>query len=238
MQRDVFIIMDIEYLKNRVKNSSRFYRWYHAFNYYRLRFSPSVRGKGNKIINKAFCRRLSFDIVGNNNYIEIGTGTVVTDTKIYIRGNNHRLTIGYGSHFKKGELWFEDVNNEIYIGNKVSVEEAHIAVTGINRRIIIGDDCMLSNQVTLRTGDSHCITDNSTGEKINQEKDIVLEEHVWLGNGVTVLKGVTMGKNSIAGTKSLVTTDISSNCLCAGIPAKIIRTDINWDRKRFVHNSR
>lgn len=230
--------MDINRLKEKIRNNYRLYRWYNAFIYYQEHFSRDIRGKGNKIVNHAFCRHLSFDIIGNNNYVQIGTGAVVTDTKIYIRGNNHRLIIEGDSHFKKGELWFEDEGNEIRIGSKVSVEEAHVAATGLSTRIIIGDDCMLSNQVTLRTGDSHCIIDNKNGEKINPEKDIILEEHVWLGNGATVLKGVTMGKNSIAGTKALVTSDIPSGCLCAGIPAKIVRTDINWDRRRFISDNR
>ena len=46
---------------------------------------------------------------------------------------------------------------------------------------------------------------------------------MWLGTGVTILKGITIGKNSIIGAQSLVNKDIPADVIAAGVPCKIIR---------------
>jgi len=51
----------------------------------------------------------------------------------------------------------------------------------------------------------------------------VLEENVWLATGVTVLAGVTIGRNSIIAAGSVVTKDIPSNVIAAGVPAKVVK---------------
>lgn len=46
---------------------------------------------------------------------------------------------------------------------------------------------------------------------------------MWLGYGVIVMKGVTIGENSIIGMNSVVTKDIPANSIAAGSPAKVIK---------------
>ncbi|HYP87619.1 MAG TPA: DapH/DapD/GlmU-related protein, partial [Polyangiaceae bacterium] len=52
---------------------------------------------------------------------------------------------------------------------------------------------------------------------------VILEENVWLAARVIVLPGVTIGKNTVVGAGSVVTKDLPSDVLAAGIPAKVIR---------------
>ncbi|OGT51115.1 MAG: hypothetical protein A3E84_04705 [Gammaproteobacteria bacterium RIFCSPHIGHO2_12_FULL_42_13] len=47
---------------------------------------------------------------------------------------------------------------------------------------------------------------------------------------VTILKGVTIGNGSIVAANSVVTKSIPENCIAAGNPAKVIRTNIHWER--------
>ena len=47
--------------------------------------------------------------------------------------------------------------------------------------------------------------------------------NVWIGYGACVLRGVSVGDNSIVGTNSVVTKDVPANAVVAGIPARIIR---------------
>ena len=49
---------------------------------------------------------------------------------------------------------------------------------------------------------------------------VVIEDNVWIGDKVTILGGVTIGDNAIIGANSVVTHDIPSNCMAAGMPAK------------------
>ena len=53
---------------------------------------------------------------------------------------------------------------------------------------------------------------------------VVIEDDVWLGLNVVVLKGVTIGRGSVIGANSLVTRSIPAGVVAAGSPAKVIRT--------------
>ena len=63
-------------------------------------------------------------------------------------------------------------------------------------------------------------------------KDVVIGDHVWLCNGVNVLKGASIGSDSVVGTQSVVTKDICPNSITCGNPAKVVKTGIRWDTKR------
>ena len=191
-----------------------------------------IKGENNRISNLGFSINVSFDIQGNNNEIVIGKQTFLKNTKIFIQGNNHKLILGENCTFC-GELWFEDEYCEIHIGDNTTVEQAHVAVTEPYSKIVIGNDCMLSNEIQIRTGDSHSIIDNFSGKRINAAKDVVLKNHVWVGARAIILKGVTIGDNSIIGTSAVVTKDVQANTIVAGNPAKQIKSDVNWLRQRI-----
>ena len=98
-----------------------------------------------------------------------------------------------------------------------------------NLHVNIGDDCMFATDVCLRTTDAHAIYDVDTKEVQNPGKSINIGNHVWLGLGVTVLKGVNIADNCVIGTRSTVTKDCATpNSIYAGLPAKMIKTGINW----------
>lgn len=54
--------------------------------------------------------------------------------------------------------------------------------------------------------------------------DIILEDNVWLATGVTVMAGVTIGRDSVVAAGSVVTKNIPCGVLAGGVPAKVIRT--------------
>lgn len=56
---------------------------------------------------------------------------------------------------------------------------------------------------------------------------VVIEDNVWIGEFARICKGVTIGRNSIIGANSVVTKDVPANCIVAGNPARIIKTDID-----------
>ena len=132
------------------------------------------------------------------------------------------------------DLWIEDNNNKIVIGDNVYIGGAHLAVTGTDKQISIGKNCMLSDGIVMRTGDSHAIIDVNTNQKINHEADICIDDHVWITQNATILKGTVISKDSVVGTGAIVSGNYGCNCLIAGVPAKVVKEGISWSNKRFV----
>lgn len=55
-------------------------------------------------------------------------------------------------------------------------------------------------------------------------KDIVIGDNVWIGHGVYIMPGVTIGNNSIIGAKAVVTKSIPADSIAVGIPAKVVKS--------------
>lgn len=60
---------------------------------------------------------------------------------------------------------------------------------------------------------------------------IVVGDNVFIGNNVIILPGVTIGDNVVIGAGSVVTKDIPSNCVCAGVPARVIKSIDDYAEK-------
>lgn len=63
--------------------------------------------------------------------------------------------------------------------------------------------------------------------KYSSHKPIIIQDNVWIGERARICKGVTIGKNSVIGANSVVTKDIPANCIAAGNPARVVKTDID-----------
>ena len=88
--------------------------------------------------------------------------------------------------------------------------------------IFIGDDCMIGPGCNLATS-IHPISPRLRRHKLQYNKPIHIGNNVWLGAGVTVLPGITVGDNAIIGAGSVVTKDVPANAIVAGNPAHLIR---------------
>ncbi len=69
--------------------------------------------------------------------------------------------------------------------------------------------------------------DDSKLWKHSANAPIIIGENCWIGANVRICKGVTIGDNSIVAACSVVTKDVPANCIVAGNPAKIVKTDID-----------
>lgn len=92
--------------------------------------------------------------------------------------------------------------------------------------------CFLQELIYVMATRIH-IVDIKTGNRINYAKDILIDDHVWLGNHVQILKGVKIGTNSVLSIGSIVTKDIPINSVAVGIPAKVVKCNVNWLRDRI-----
>lgn len=78
----------------------------------------------------------------------------------------------------------------------------------------------------VRCGANTLLTDtdwHTDDPRAGKDSAIIIDDNVWLGYDVKVLKGVHIGKNSMIGAGSIVTKDIPANVIAAGNPCKIIK---------------
>lgn len=106
-----------------------------------------------------------------------------------------------------------------------------IRVVCKNSSFECGDDCMFSDGILIQTTDQHGLVDLESGTIFNAAERIVkLENHVWVGRNATILSDVNVGEGSVIGACSVVTSDIPSMAVAAGVPAKVTRTNTTWSR--------
>lgn len=157
-----------------------------------------------------------------------------------ILGERH-ISIGNNCIFRNGlRLEVVDPQSDIVIdiGDNVNIEQnVHIIGRG---RISIG------NNVSLTAGCSivdvvHPLQQPSSGKSYatvidNKRYDVSIGDYTMIGIGAHISPGVTIGKGCVIGAHAVVTKDIPDYCVCAGIPAKIIKRYNNDDNVWEVVN--
>lgn len=113
---------------------------------------------------------------------------------------------------------------KIIIGNCTGISGGAICAAD---SIEIGSRCLIGANVTISDTDFHTINPIGRHDDSNLQgvavSPIFIEDDVFIGAGVTILKGVRVGRNSVVGAGSVVTKDIPPNSIVAGNPAKVLR---------------
>lgn len=191
--------------------------------------------EGNNIIEcKGKIFGLKINIKGGKNRIKInGKVALNKKTTISIVGNDNIIVFDEGSSVSEGcRIRIEGNNNKLVIGERTSLVNVFFSMGDNNTDIEIGKDCLFSADVAFRNWDNHSIVMADMPDKrICKGKSIFVEDHVWIGNGVTVLKGVRIGHDSIIGTMSVVPADVPSNSVAVGNPARVVKNGVSWNVK-------
>ena len=87
--------------------------------------------------------------------------------------------------------------------------------------ISIGVGCMLAMHTSINDADWHDLQHRIFAP--GETAPVVLEQNVWLGEGTLVLKGVTIGENTVVGAGSMVSRSLPANVVAAGNPARVIK---------------
>lgn len=166
------------------------------------------KGKGNVIRFRMGSRFSgSIHIEGDGNLIDIGEHTHIRG-RILVKGNNQRVVIG---------------------DHTTSVEVRLLCSEGCD--IIIGRWCMFSRKIEVRTTDAHSVVDRQTYQRLNPASSVTIGDHVWVGLGAVINKGSSVPSDCIVGAMSFVNRPFEEEgVILAGIPAKVIRTGITWNR--------
>ena len=87
------------------------------------------------------------------------------------------------------------------------------------KSITIGNNVRVGANVTIMDGDAH-----QDDPRAGKNSPVVIGDYVWVGSNALILKGVTIGRNSLIGAGSVVTKNIPANVVAAGNPCRVIRS--------------
>jgi acetyltransferase-like isoleucine patch superfamily enzyme len=153
---------------------------------------------------------------GKNLKIIGGLPLIMGDLKIIMGGN---CTL-HGTTTLSAAKVFDDPT--LRIGNNTYLGYALEIYTGCD--ITIGNNVMISNNVILISYDGHPTIPSERHGVAPQEssKPIVIEDNVWIGAKCSIMKGVTIGKNSVIGAGSVVTKNVPPDSFAVGNPVRVI----------------
>jgi len=150
----------------------------------------------------------------------VGPGARVRGWPV-VENEGGRIVIGsrfcVWSHLGRVEL-YAGPGATLAIGNDVFVN--HGTVLSASCGITLGDRVNVAPRCTLLDNDFH---GTDTRDAAPRMAPIVLEDDVWLGTGVIVLRGVTIGRGSVVAAGAVVTRDVPPGVLAGGVPARVLR---------------
>jgi acetyltransferase-like isoleucine patch superfamily enzyme len=120
-------------------------------------------------------------------------------------------------------------------GSKIRVHEGRVSIGAKSvlgqectisayQHVSIGRECIIADRVMLIDFD-HGVTDVERPIRSQgiYKRDVTVGHNVWMGYGACVLRGVSIGENSVVGTSAVVTRTVPANAVIAGVPARVIR---------------
>lgn len=159
---------------------------------------------------------------------------------IYIRGKKHLqhgvgFTTGYGCRF---DLEGEGIT--LKFGDNCRMND-YVHITAY-QQVTFGNDCLLASKIYI--SDTSHGEYNLTGAEYGPDvppndrelfcEPIKIGNNVWIGESVSILKGVSIGDGCIIGANSVVTKSIPEGCIVVGNPAKVIKKwnkdTLTWER--------
>jgi acetyltransferase-like isoleucine patch superfamily enzyme len=136
-------------------------------------------------------------------------------------GRNATVTLGRWSWLGHG-CKVRAHEGEVSIGAK-SVLGQECTISAF-QHVSIGRECIVADRVMMIDFDHGMVeVERPIREQGIYKRDVDVGHNVWIGYGACVLRGVTVGNNSVIGTSSVVTADVPDDAVVAGIPARVIR---------------
>ncbi|MFM4712369.1 hypothetical protein ACEUEC_13640 [Aeromonas veronii] len=187
---------------------------------------------GNKIVfNKKIDTSVNIRFTGKNNTLVVSDDASPSDLLINFDCDNGRCEIGRTRgrfNIRIGQ------DSTVIICDDVSTTQRCFISAAEGSTVNIGKDCMISVGVSIRTDDSHAIFDVESGLRINISQDVIIGNHVWIGQEVAILGGTSIGDGSVIGFRSVVKGKIENNCIAVGIPSRVVRKNIAWERPHLT----
>lgn len=172
-------------------------------------------------------RRYKYDFLSNNgnvdgNYadhqpvLQNGKGRIIC-------GNNVNFGVINSPFFYNSYCYIEarTPDSSIIFGDNVHINNACSFIS--ESKITIGNNVLIGFNCQMADSDFHDLNKNNRLQTDPSPLEIVIGDNVFIGNNVTVLKGVSIGENSVIANGALVTKSFPENVVIGGVPANILR---------------
>jgi len=143
-----------------------------------------------------------------------------------------RISVGEGTTFgfvEDADFWTSyeflnprNVDSKISIGKNCQICNRFTAVSE-GEGIEIGDNVLVGSSVTVLDSDFHEIDPEKRIGGTPKTGKVVIGDNVWIGDRVMILKGTTIGKNSVVAAGAVVSGEFPANVVIGGVPAQVIR---------------
>ncbi len=151
--------------------------------------------------------------------------TIMKPWYVHISGAN--ITIGRcftaiaepGQRVEIGVWGRHDGEGRVHIGDCVLMSPG--SRISASDEVTIGNGVMMANGSYVTDSDWHTIYDRTVRDE--RVLPVAIGDNVWLGDHATVLKGVSIGANSVVAARAVVTRDVPANVVVAGNPAKVVK---------------
>jgi len=143
--------------------------------------------------------------------------------KLYVRTGGRLIIRDYNEIGRGSLIWIleggciEFKGNSYTAGNNMIISK---------NRVTIGRNCQIAFGVTISDHDFHKTYTN--GVQNIETSPVVIGDGVWIGMNAIILKGVTIGNGAIVAAGSIVTRDIPPRAMVAGVPAKVIKSEVEY----------
>lgn len=163
-----------------------------------------------------------------DNKVIFGDSFKSNSLEIAINGKNNVIRFGANVKFQ-GKIIVYGNKINVEIGQNTTTESVYILCRDAG--VKIGKNCMFSRDIEIRSSDTHKIFINNERTPYNRAEEVIIGDHVWIAAKAFVSKGSHIPSGSIVGACSFVGKKFTKeNCILAGVPAKIIKENISWER--------
>lgn len=171
---------------------------------------------GRSVYIQPSVRFIGIDTIEIGDYVRIYSGSYISNKGNQICFDNH-VSIDHGVDIRA----YDQPGGHITIGEHTYIGP-YVCMAGPGF-ITIGKDCMIASHSSLYAN-NHIFADphKPFREQGVTTKGIVIEDDCWLGTGVRILDGVTIGKGSVIGAGAVVNRHIPPYSIAVGVPAKVV----------------
>lgn len=172
------------------------------------------------------CRKIKYSFFSNNSNI---SGTFINHQPIVLRGKG-KISVGSNVNigvinsplFYNSYAYIEarNKNSSLKFGNNIHINNGFSIVS--EKNITIYDNVLIGFNCHIIDSNFHNLNIDKRLETDPNPKEVIIKENVFIGNNVTILKGVSLGENLVVANGAVVTKSFPANVVVGGVPAKIV----------------